>query len=144
MKVILDDIVNKELIEFLLSQEGILEVKLNEVDLYIEVDVKHNEKITPSVIIKYIELFQNNKFSSMVAFDKEIKINLKKIKYTLKDVCCEYCYKGFVREMFDKKEIISLKSDFDIYSSKLNVDLEIEYDENYKESDLIKYIEDIK
>ena len=51
MKVILDDFVNKELIEYLETQEGILEVKLNEIDTYIEVDVKHNEKTTPSIIM---------------------------------------------------------------------------------------------
>lgn len=142
MKVLLDDYINKELIEYLLTQEGILEVKLNEIDMFMEVAVKHNEKITASVIMKYIELFQDNKFSTMIAFNKENNTNLRKLKYNAGDICCEYCYMGFVKEMFNKKEIVSLKSNYNLYDALYNIEFEIEYDENYNEEELLKYIKE--
>ena len=49
---------------------------------------------------------------------------------------------GFVREAFEKKEIISLKSDFDLYETNMEVKLEIEYDEKYSEEELIKFIKE--
>ena len=142
MKVLLNDNVNKELIEYLLIQEGILEVNLNEVDMFIEVEIKHNENTTPNIIMKYIELYLNNNFSNLIAFNKNKKIKTKKLKYTVEDICCEYCYMGFVREAFEKKEIISLKSDFDLYETNMEVKLEIEYDEKYSEEELIKFIKE--
>ena len=80
MKVLLNDYVNKELIEYLLTQEGILEVKINEVDMFIEVDINHNENTTPNIIMKYIELYLNNNFSNLIAFNKKTNIKSKKIK----------------------------------------------------------------
>ena len=49
---------------------------------------------------------------------------------------------GFVREAFDKKEIISLNSNFDLYGTNMDVELEIEYDETYNEEELIKFIKE--
>ena len=87
MKVILDDFVNKELIEYLETQEGILEVKLNEIDTYIEVDVKHNEKTTPSIIMKHIDLFLESTFPSILEFDKGLNIKTKHLHYGLLAFC---------------------------------------------------------
>ena len=72
MKVLLDTNIKKEIIEYLLTQEGIEEVKINEIDLFEELEIKYNDKTTPIIIMKYIDLFQNNKFSTMISFDKEI------------------------------------------------------------------------
>lgn len=142
MKVLLNDNVNKELIEFLLTQEGILEVNINEVDMFIEVDINHNQNTTPNIIMKYIELYLNNKFSNLIAFNKNTKIKTKKLNYLVEDFCCEYCYMGFVREAFDKKEIFSLKSNFDLYETSMDVLLEIEYDEKYNEEEIINFIKE--
>ena len=142
MKVLLNDIIREEIKEFLLTQEGIKHVELNEVDLFWEVKVEHDSKITPNIIIKYIELFQDNKFTSMMSFDKENSNNTNTIKYTVDDICCEYCYMGLIKELFENKNIVSVKSNYDLISPAYDVELEIKYDNNYDEKDLIKFIEE--
>ena len=142
MKVLLDDFINKELIEYLKTQEGILDVNLNEIDKYIEVEVKHNEKITSNIIMKHIDLFQDNKFSSMLAFDKGLNIKTKKLKYEAGDLCCEYCYKGFVKEVFEDNKIVSFKSNYDIFAPATDIEFEIEYDEKYNEEEIINFIKE--
>lgn len=141
MKIILDDNVNNEIQEYLLTQEGILEVKIKEIDLFYEIEIKHNEKTTPLIIMKYIDLFQNNNQFTIMSFNKKMT-NTKKLKYLVEDICCEYCYKGLVRDLFYRKEINSVKSNFDLKEPAYNVELEIEYDKNYKEEDIIKFIKD--
>ena len=94
--------------------------------------------------MKYIDLFQNNKFSTMISFDKEIEKDHKTLKYIVDDMCCEYCYIGMVRELFDNKNVYSIKSNFDMKYPLYNVEFEIKYDINYLEEDLIKFIEENK
>lgn len=142
MKVILDDFVNKELIEYLETQEGILEVKLNEIDTYIEVDVKHNEKTTPSIIMKHIDLFLESTFPSILEFDKGLNIKTKHLHYDAGDMCCEYCYKSFVKEIFEDNKIISFKSNYDIFKPAIDIKFEIEYDEKYSEEEVINFIKE--
>lgn len=144
MKVILDDNISNELKEFLLTQEGILEVKINEKELNMEVEVIHNEKTTPIIIMKYIELFQNNNFSSMMAFDKEIKNNKKELKYIVEDICCEYCYMGLIKEMFNNNKIYSVKTNFDVYNPAINIEFNIEYSDKLSKEEVIKFIEENK
>lgn len=144
MKVLLDTNIKKEIIEYLLTQEGIEEVKINEIDLFEELEIKYNDKITPIIIMKYIDLFQNNKFSTMISFDKEIEKEHKTLKYVVDDMCCEYCYMGLVRELFDNKNVYAIKSNFDMKYPLYNVEFEIKYDINYLEEDLIKFIEENK
>lgn len=142
MKVILDDFVNKELIDYLKTQEGILEVKLSEVDNYIEVDVKHNEKITPSIIMKYIDLFLESTYPSIIEFDKKLPVKTKHLHYEAGDMCCEYCYKGFVKEIFEDNKIVSFKSTYDICNPAIDIKFEIEYDEKYSEEEVINFIKE--
>ena len=94
--------------------------------------------------MKYIDLFQNNKFSTMISFDKEIEKDHKTLKYVVDDMCCEYCYMGLVRELFDNKNVYAIKSNFDMKYPLYNVEFEIKYDINYLEEDLIKFIEENK
>ena len=76
MKLKLDDIVKPELKEFLLSQEGITQADLNYDNYLVELSIKHNKETTPNIIMKYIELFENTKFSNVFEFDKENIKNL--------------------------------------------------------------------
>lgn len=142
MKVILDDFVNKELIKYLKTQEGILDVKLNEIDTYIEVNVNHNEKITPYIIMKHIDLFLESTYPSIIQFNKELNVKTKHMHYEAGDMCCEYCYKGFIKEMFDNNKIISIKSNYDIYNPAIDIKFEIEYDEKYSEEEVINFIKE--
>lgn len=57
-------------------------------------------------------------------------------------MCCEYCYKGLVQELFENELINSVKSNFDFSKPAFNIKFSIEYDKNYSEDELKKYIEE--
>ena len=142
MEIKLDGIVNPELRDFLLSQEGITNVEINYDDCFIKLDIKLNEKTNPNIVMQYIELFGKYEYSNLVEFDKETKEKTKELKYTVDDMCCEYCYMGLVRDLFENDKIKSVKSNFDFNNPIDNVEFLIEYDEKYDEEDLIKYIKE--
>ena len=77
-----------------------------------------------------------------MSFDKENSNKTNTIKYTVDDICCEYCYMGLIKELFENKNIVSVKSNYDLISPAYDVELEIKYDNNYDEKDLIKFIEE--
>ena len=142
MKIKLDGIINPELKDFLLIQEGITNVEIYYDDYFIKLNVKFNEKTNPKIIMKYIELFENYKYSNLVEFDKEYEGKTKVLEYIVDDMCCEYCYMGLVMDLFENDRIKSVKSNFDFKMPAFNIKFTIEYAEKYKEEDLIKYIKE--
>lgn len=142
MKLVLDHFTTIELKEFLLTQEGITKVDLRENKMLTVLDIKYNEKVTPYIIMKYIELFQNTKNSILFEFDKETKGNYKVLKYTVSDMCCEYCYKNLIMDLFEMQEVKSAKSNYDNDKSTFNIEFIIEIDEKYPQEKIIKYIEE--
>jgi hypothetical protein len=142
MKLILDDLVNEELKEYLLMQDGIVGVEINNEDFLTILNIEYNKKTTPEIIMKYIELFQKNKFSILFEFDKGTIGDFRLLKYTIDDMCCEYCYKGLVMDLFENKKIKSVKSNFDFNKPAFDIEFIIEYDKEYREEELIKYLKD--
>ena len=142
MKIIFDDILGNDLKDYLSTQKGIEDIDLHVQDFISEVNIKFNKDITPKIIVQYINLYQNNKFPSIIEFNKEININYKSLKYVIDDMCCEYCYKGLIEDLFDNDYIISVKSNFDFYKPAFNIELFIRYSEDYNEKELIQYIKD--
>lgn len=142
MNLILDDIVNEELKEYLLMQDGIDGVEIDNENILTILNIEYNKRTTPEIIMKYIELFQNNKYSILFEFDKGTIGDFKVLKYTIDDMCCEYCYKGLVMDLFENDRIKSVKSSFDFKMPAFNIEFIIEYDEKYEEVDLIKYIKE--
>ena len=142
MKLVLDDFINKEIKEYLLTQEGIIDVELNEDHNLTVLDIKYNENITPNIILKYIELFQKRKYSILFEFDKNTKGTFNVLEYTIDDMCCEYCYRGLVTDLFENEHIKSVKSNFDYQKPAFNIKFTIEYDKTYTKEELIKYIKE--
>ena len=143
MKLVLDDSINVELKDYLLTQIGITDVEFNKENRLTILDIKYNEKTTPWIIMKYIELFQKNEYSILFGFDKSTIGNFKVLKYTIDDMCCDYCYRKLVMDLFENENIKSVKSNFDFNIPAFNIEFIIEYDEKYTEEDLIKYIKEI-
>ena len=121
MKLLLDDILDDEIKEYLLSQNGINSVKLKKKDFKTEVSIECDDNISHLIIMKYIDLFQQNKYPTILEFNKAFKNKTKKLKYVVKDMCCEYCYKSLVMNLFEKEFINSVKSNFDFYKPAFNV-----------------------
>ena len=142
MKLILDDLINKELKEYLLEQDGINDVIVNNKEFLATLNIDYDKRITPEIIMKHIELFQKNKYSILFEFDKGTIGDFRILKYTIDDICCEYCYKGLIKDLFENERIKSVKSNFDYNKPNFDIEFIIEYDENYKEEDLIKYIKE--
>ena len=142
MKLILDDLINKELKEYLLEQDGINNVIVSNKEFLTTLNIDYDKRITPEIIMKHIELFQKNKYSILFEFDKGTIGDFRILKYTIDDICCEYCYKGLIKDLFENEKIKSVKSNFDYNKPNFDIEFIIEYDENYKEEDLIKYIKE--
>ncbi len=142
MKLVSDDFINKEIKEYLLTQEGIIDVELNENHNLTTLDIKYNENITPNIILKYIELFQNRQYSILFEFDKNTKGNFNILEYVIDDMCCDYCYRRLVTDLFENEHIKSVKSNFNYQMPAFNIKFIIEYDNDYTEEELIKYIKE--
>ena len=76
----------------------------------------------------------------MLEFDKNNVIEYKTLTYIMGSICCEYCYKGLIEELFENDKIKSVKTNFDMHN-KFNINLIIEYSEKYPKEELINYIE---
>ena len=80
MKLLLDDILDDEIKEYLLSQNGINSVKLKKKDFKTEVSIECDDNISHLIIMKYIDLFQQNKYPTILEFNKAFKNKTKKLK----------------------------------------------------------------
>lgn len=87
-------------------------------------------------------MFEKYKYSNLVEFNKDYERKTKILKYIVDDMCCEYCYMGLVMDLFENDKIKSVKSNFDFDKPAFNIEFTIEYDEDYKEEDLIEYIKE--
>ncbi len=142
MKLVLDDSISSELKEYLLTQEGITDIEFNKNNRLTTLDINYNEQTTPLIIMKYIELFQNNKYSILFEFDKGTMGSFNVLKYVIDDMCCEYCYEGLIMNLFENDKIKSVKSNFDFKMPAFNIELIIEYDTMYSEKELVEYIKE--
>ena len=142
MELTLNDYISDELKDYLLMQNGIIDVVITRTnDKYLtKLNIKYNNKTTPEIIMKYIELFQNNKYSILFDFDKGTMGNYKKLQYTIGDMCCHYCYEGLVMDLFENNKIKSVKSNFEFKMPAFNIEFIIEYSEDFSEQELIEYI----
>ena len=140
MRLVFNDIFTSELKEYLLSQDGINKVSISVKDYISEINIDFDKKLTPKIIVKYIELFQEQTYPAILEFDKGGNIETNVLKYTVDDMCCEYCYEGFVYDLFDNVFVKSLKSNFRPDRSAVNIELVIEYDKNYREEDLLSIL----
>lgn len=140
MKLVLDDIDTYEFKKYLLNQEGIIDVEIDLKGYISEVNIYLDGKISPKKVVKYIELFQNNQFPIILSFDKGPIYKFRKLKYLVDDMCCEYCYKSLIDKLFQNDQIKSVKSNFDFAKSAFNIELLVEYNDQYAEEELRKYI----
>ena len=81
MRVILDGDIDEELKVYLLTQLGITNVEFNKKNYLITLDIEHNEKTNRYIIMQFIDLFLENKYSILGEFDKGTIGNFKTLKY---------------------------------------------------------------
>lgn len=120
------DWIGTNLEEYLLSLDGITEININTNDAYI--DIKYDSSKTTPQVIKYEILFCIGalKIPSITAFNKHEKAG-ETYTILIKDICCEFCFKGMIDDLFMILGINSAQSDFD-YDNMFNVKIDITYD----------------
>lgn len=121
--------INNQLVEYLSSLKGVIETKINQSKE--EIYIKYNPNLISIKILKLeILLFLDvQKIPSIIAFNKHSKNKTTKTIITIKDICCEYCFKSTIEELLMIDGIESAFSEFsNDYSKSKNVIINIEYD----------------
>ena len=49
-------------------------------------------------------------------------LKFKTLKYTIDDMCCDYCYRGLVMDLFENKKIKSVKSNYNYKMLAFNIE----------------------
>lgn len=149
LTIIIDNWGHKELKEYLMSLNGILYVIIKNKE-QLEIYIKYNSNLITSKIIKIeILLFLDIlKVPSILAFDKHSTIKTSDYKIIRNDICCEYCFKGAIDDLFEIEGIEKVESNFSEencyqknYDERDNVIINIKYNSNLISIDDMKQIE---
>lgn len=127
LTIIIDHWGHVELKEYLLSLKGISEVIIkNEEQLNIHIEYNHNlisHKLIKMEIILFLDI---KKTPSIIAFDKHSTNKTSTYEIVRNDICCEYCLKGAIEDLFEIEGIDKVES---------NINLENYYQTKYDERD---------
>ena len=141
MNIEYSDFLNKDLVNYLLSLQGVTNANLNIDNNVISVEYDSSIislKVLKTEILLYLDIV---KIPSIISFDKHSKNNIKKDVIVIKDLCCEYCLKSMIDDLFNIDGIESAYSDFD-YVNKYNVNIFITYNEKLINKKKILELED--
>lgn len=130
----------EELNEYLSSIDGINDVVIdNEKDV---ITLEYDSSIIPTKMIKKeIDVFLRDlKTPNLWGFNKFSKDG-GEATLTITNLCCEYCLKGYIEELFNNDAISFAKSDFDFKKPK-DVKIIIKYDSDKLNINDIKAIEE--
>lgn len=144
LTIVIDSWGHKELKDYLMSLKGVLEVII-ENERYLQIYVKYNPtfitlKILKMEILLFLDIL---KVPSIIAFDKHSQNKTSLYKIVRKGICCEYCYKGSVEELFETEGIEKVESDYDIETYDCNKELviNIKYDSSLISAKTMKEID---
>jgi len=146
LTIVIDAWYNKELQEYLMSLEGILDVNIKNEKL-LEIYIKYDQNlINPKIIKLEIKTFLNTlKIPSIITFDKHSTSKILEYKINRDKICCEYCLKGVVEDLLEIEGIEKVGSNFDINNInkkdiKRNIIINIQYDSTLLNIDDMKEI----
>ena len=113
LTIVIDNWGHKELKEYLMSLKGILDVEIKN-DEQLDIYLKYDSSLITSKIIKMeITLFLNiTKISSLLSFNKYPKFETSNYTITRDNLCCEYCYKSAIDDLFKIEGIEMVKGNF--------------------------------
>lgn len=127
----LDCFSHKDFKNYLLSLLGVFEVNIiNEETLII--NIKYDPKLTNPVVLKteVILFLDMLKVPSILSFNKHFNTKTYHYKITIKDLCCEYCFKGMIDELLMINGIEKASSTDNIYDNTKNIVINVNYDPN--------------
>lgn len=126
-----------ELKGYLSSLKGVIEVFITN-EVFLKISIKYlPDLITAKILKMEILLFLNIlKMPSIIAFNKHCKENLSEYEIAIKDLCCEYCLKSMIEDLFLMTGIESVSTEF-VSDDERCVKIKILYNKSIlKESDL--------
>lgn len=130
LTLIIDNWAHKELFQYLMSLDGIFDVKINN-EKYLEIYIKYDFKLLNSWMIRMeVFLFLDIlKVPSLIGFDKHFKQKTLEYKIRRKDVCCEFCLKGAIDDLFliNGIEKVDYKYYDNYFERKENLEIIINY-----------------
>lgn len=145
LTIVIDYFSHKELKEYLMSLNGILDTVI-ENEEQLKIYIKYDSNLITSKIIKMeILLFLGiMKIPSILSFDKHSKFKTFNYKIIREDLCCEYCFKGTIDDLFEIDGIEKVESNFnedDLFDKHKKIILDISYNPNIITIDEMKQIE---
>lgn len=144
LTLLIDNWGHKELKEYLLNLKGIIEVNINN-EKNLQINIKYDSNLIKAKTVEMeILLFLNVlKTPSLLSFDKHTNSITKNYKIVRKDICCEYCFKGAIEELFEIEGIEKATSNFykEDYNLKDNIIIEINYDPKLLNEEQLQQIE---
>lgn len=148
LTIVIDDWGHKELKEYLMSLKGILDVEIKN-DEQLDIYLKYDSSLITSKIIKMeITLFLNiTKIPSLLSFNKYPKFETSNYTIIRDDLCCEYCYKGAIDDLFEIEGIEMVNGNFNEdylfkkYEDREKIIINIKYDPNLISTEEMKQIE---
>ena len=144
LTILIDYWEHEELKEYLMSLKGIIDVVINN-EKQLKIYIKYNYNLITSKVIKMeILIFLNIiKIPSVLAFDKHSKVKTADYKIIRNDICCEYCLKGIIDDLFEINGIEKVESNFDVenYVQHESVIINIKYNPDLISIDNMKQIE---
>lgn len=129
----------EELNEYLSSLNGVLfsKVDIEKKEIFIEYDsVVISLRVLKMQIILYLNLYNT---PSIISFDKHYEKDIKEDVIIIENLCCEYCLKGMIEELFEYDAIKSAYTDFN-YVDRKNVNIFITYDDKVLKLDELNKI----
>lgn len=121
---------HKELKDYLLALPGVQKVNIQNLENLL-ITITYNDKLINANRIKleiflFLDIFR---IPSLVSFDKHSKEITQKYTIQIKDLCCEFCLKGMIDDLFKINGIEKVNSNFidNPYQSKENVKIYISY-----------------
>lgn len=144
LTIVIDHWSHKELEEYLMSLNGILDVKIKN-DEKLEIYLKYDSTLITSKIIKMeILLFLDiMKIPSILSFDKYPKFKTSNYTIIRDNLCCEFCFKGAIDDLFEIEGIEKVESNFneDCYDEREKIIINIKYNPNLISLEEMKQIE---
>lgn len=149
LTLIIESCGHKGLESYLKSLNGINDVKIkneDKLEIYIEYD---SNMIKWEIIKMEIFLFLNIlKVPSLISFNKYSEVDLYEYKIIRNDICCEYCFRGAIDDLFEIEGIEKVESNFEEedyykqdYDSRDNVIINVFFNPNILSTEDMKQID---
>ena len=134
---------HNELKDYIESLKGVKKASIDDDDAdSITVDITYDaDLMSPKVLFFEVLAFMERTPLSLLGFDKHFN-KPEEYNLVIKDLCCDYCFKGMIEDLFDMKGITKAITEDNVFMNHENVVIKVGYDPKIMTLDEIKKIEE--